>query len=150
MFLAGQTNRKVQTMEEILTRIWENLGGRIGGPLTFRFIIQPVISSILGVRDGIKDARAGKPAYFFSLVTDPTHRRDMISQGWHAVLKVFIFALVLDIAYQTFILKSFFPFEALIVAVLLAIIPYLVIRGPANRIARLWVRNKTISNSEKK
>ena len=34
--------------------------------------------------------------------------------------------------------KTFYPGEAAIVAVLLAFIPYLLLRGPFARLARLW------------
>lgn len=137
-------------MEEILTRIWENLGGRVGAPMAFRFILQPLVSGTLAVRDGIKDARTGKPAYLFAVVTEKDHRRELLSEGWHAVVKVFVLALVLDIAYQIIFLKGFFPFEALIVAFFLAFVPYLLIRGPANRIARFWVAKNSAPKGQDK
>ncbi len=127
-------------MEELFTRICENLAGRIGGPLTFRFILQPVVAGILAIRDGIKDARGGRPVYLFSIVTDPSTSRDLLREGWKAVIKVFLIAILIDLAYQAFVLRSFYPGEALIVAALLAFVPYLLVRGPANRIARLFLR----------
>ncbi len=33
-----------------------------------------------------------------------------------------------------------YPGETFVVAVVLAVIPYTIVRGPANRIARLWIR----------
>jgi len=51
-------------MEEMLTRFWENLLGRVGGPMTFRIILQPIMAAIFAVRSGLKDAKEGKPAYF--------------------------------------------------------------------------------------
>jgi len=36
------------------------------------------------------------------------------------------------------ILKAFYPGEALIISLVLAFLPYVLIRGPAARIARRW------------
>ncbi|WP_455389318.1 hypothetical protein, partial [Petrachloros mirabilis] len=82
------------------------------------------------------DARLGNPPYFWSIFTDPTQRRPLLHEGWKAVAKVFTIALVLDVIYQLLVLRLVYPGEAVLVAFLLAMLPYLVIRGPANRIAR--------------
>ena len=57
-----------------------------------------------------------------------------------AIGKLAVFALVLDFAYQLIVFRRIYPAEAIDVALLLAIVPYFVLRGPVNRIARLWVR----------
>lgn len=44
----------------------------------------------------------------------------------------------MDAIYQIFVLKSFRPVQAVIIALLLAFIPYVLLRGPAARIARWW------------
>ena len=51
-----------------------------------------------------------------------------------------MFAIVLDFVYQLIVFRRIYPAEAIDVALLLAIAPYFVLRGPVNRIARLWVR----------
>ena len=123
-------------MEEMLARFWENLVSRVGGPMTFRLILQPIMAAIFAVRSGLKDAKEGKPAYFWALFTDSVNRRDMLRDGWKSVGRVFVFAIIIDLVYQLIILRWFYPGEALLVAAILAFIPYLVIRGPVNRIAR--------------
>ena len=45
----------------------------------------------------------------------------------------------MDLIYQYIVLKAFYPAEAVIVAVLLAFIPYLILRGPIERIAHWWL-----------
>jgi hypothetical protein len=124
-------------MEEMAMRFWENLVGRVGGPMTFRLILQPIMAAIFAVRSGLKDAKEGKPAYFWALFTDSVHRGDMLRDGWKAVGKVFIFAIIIDLVYQLIVFRWFYPGEALLVAAGLAFVPYLLIRGPVNRIARL-------------
>jgi hypothetical protein len=119
----------------VLARIWENLGGRIDGPLSFRLTLQPVMAAFFDIRAGLKDARRGRPAYFWTILTFPEERRALLHEGWKDVMKVFLLALGLDVIYQVIVFRWLYPLEMLIVAVLLACIPYLLIRGPANRIA---------------
>ena len=45
-------------------------------------------------------------------------------------------AIVIDVVYQFIVFRWFYPGEALVVAFVLAIVPYLLVRGPVNRIAR--------------
>jgi hypothetical protein len=47
----------------------------------------------------------------------------------------------MDTVYQIIVLKRFYPTEAVGIAVLLAFVPYLVIRGPVARLARQWPRS---------
>jgi hypothetical protein len=91
---------------------------------------------LFAVRSGLKDAKEGKPAFFWALFTQPEHRRDMLRDGWKSVGKVFVIAIIIDLVYQFIVLRWFYPFEALLVAAILAFVPYLIIRGPVNRIAR--------------
>jgi hypothetical protein len=37
------------TMEDVLSRVWENLIGRAGGPLTLRLLIQPTVATVLAI-----------------------------------------------------------------------------------------------------
>lgn len=129
-------------MEETLVRIVENLVGRLHGPLTFRLILQPVMASIYATLDGRRDARDGKPPYFWALFTDPEHRREMLKEGWKSVGKVFILAIVIDIIYQLMVFQWIYPVETLVLAAILAIVPYLLMRGPVNRILRSFGRGK--------
>jgi hypothetical protein len=121
-------------MEDLLTRIFENLAGRVTGPMKFRLVLQPLMATIFAIKYGMKDAREGQPAYFWALFTNPGHRREMLRSGWKSVGKVFVLALVLDAVYQYIELSWFYPGEAVLVALILAIIPYLAIRGPVNRL----------------
>jgi hypothetical protein len=47
-------------------------------------------------------------------------------------------AVALDAIFQLVALRKFYPGEAIIVALLLAFIPYVLLRGPANRAKRWW------------
>ncbi len=58
-------------MSSFFSAYWADLIARIDGPLHFRFYIQPLMATLLAVRDGRRDALAGRGAYLWSLVTDP-------------------------------------------------------------------------------
>ena len=45
-------------VQDMFSRIWENLVARPAGPLALRFLMQPLMAAIFGIRDGIKDAAA--------------------------------------------------------------------------------------------
>jgi len=122
-------------MDDVLARIWENLGGRIGGPMSFRLLLQPTVAAFLAIRAGLDDARAGRAPYLWTILTKPDERRDLVRQGWKAVVQVFVLAVVIDSVYQVMVFRWIYPGELLLVAFLLACVPYLLLRGPANRFA---------------
>jgi hypothetical protein len=97
---------------------------------------------VLAIKAGLQDARTGRPPYFWALFTEPGHRIDLLREGWKAVAKVFVIAVIIDAAYQYLVLRWFYPGEALLVALVLAFVPYLLIRGPINRIARAAWRER--------
>jgi hypothetical protein len=122
-------------LEDILRRFWGNLIGRATGPINFRLVIQPTVASILAIRAGIKDAREGRPAFLWAAITNPAYRPELLRQGWRDVGKVFLIAAVLDAIYQLIVHRGVLLLELVVVATVLAIFPYIVIRGPVNRIA---------------
>ncbi len=124
---------------EIQRSLFDNLITRPSGSLSLRFILQPVMSTIFAVRDGIQDARTGRSPYFRTVVSDPDKRRARLREGLASVGKVMLIAIVLDGIYQFIEFKTFYPIEALIVAILLAFIPYLLLRGPIERVAHSWL-----------
>jgi hypothetical protein len=102
----------------------------------FRLILQPAMAALFAIRDGIRDARSGEPAYFWSLFTEPGNRRYRMRSGWKAVGRVFALAMVMDIIYQVIAFHLVHPGEAFVVAAGLAILPYLLLRGPTSRVIR--------------
>ena len=55
---------------EVRQRIWQNLLERPSGPMTFRFILQPIMVSIAAWRDGARDARTGRSPYLWTMLTN--------------------------------------------------------------------------------
>ena len=122
-------------MEDQLTRFVADMSARVDGPMSLRLVLQPVMAAVFAIRAGLGDAKAGKPAYFWALFTQPEHRADMLKDGWKSIGKVFIIAMVLDVIYQVIVQRWVYPVEVVWVAFLLAILPYLVLRGVTNRLA---------------
>jgi hypothetical protein len=127
-------------MEDWLTRVLHDLTMRLDGPLHFRFILQPLMSLIFAIRDGVHDAHEHRAAYFWAVCTNSEHRHDLLRSGWKAVSKVFIMAMIIDVIYQVIVFKRFYPVEAILTSVLLALVPYLLLRGPINRITRATMK----------
>jgi hypothetical protein len=109
---------------------------RTEGPLKFRFILQPAVAILLAIRNGIQDWRAGNPPYFWEVCADPSKRKSMIREGWKSISRLFILAFVLDCIYQAIVLHRIYILDALAISVFLAIIPYLLVRGPVVRLLR--------------
>ena len=123
-------------MDNTWILIGSQLAARVSGPLKFRLVLQPLMASFLAIRSGLADARTGRPPYFWGLLSDPGQRADMLKDGWKSVGKVFVLALVLDVVYQIIVLRFVYPGEAIIVAFVLAILPYLILRGLVTRLVR--------------
>jgi hypothetical protein len=125
---------------QVVRRVWLSIGERWDGPLSFRFILQPLMAAIPAIRDGIKDARAGHSLYFWTVARNRLERVERLREGLIATARIILLGLVMDVIYQYLVLKTFYPGEALIVSLLLCFVPYLAIRGPVTRIARWWRR----------
>lgn len=123
-------------MYDIFERIAQNLFDRVDAPMAIRLVIQPTMAAILATRDGIRDARQGRAPFGWSLFREPEHRRQRLRDGWRSMRKVFFVALVVDVIYQMIQLGWVYLGEALIVAQVVALVPYVLIRGPVNRIFR--------------
>jgi hypothetical protein len=112
--------------------------GREHGPLAFRLITQPIVAGIIAIRAGLQDARTGRPPYGWAILTQSGRRLALLGAGWKDVARLFIVAVIIDIIYELIVFGWVYPGQALIVAATLAVPSYLLIRGPANRIAQHW------------
>jgi hypothetical protein len=126
------------TGDHVTSTVWEMLVGRMEGPLTLRLIIQPAMACFFAVRAGLQDAREGRPAYLWKVFTNPAYRYELLHHGWKDVRIVFVMALLLDSVYQFIVVRWIYVGQALIVAITLAILPYVLVRGPVNRMAVLF------------
>jgi len=121
-----------------LQSFWHDLVERPGGPMTFRFILQPAMSAIVAFREGVKDAKAGRSPYIWAILTNPAERKDRLYEGLVHTARIILLGLVMDGIYQFVVFKSFYPAQAVVIAIVLAFIPYLLLRGPIARIVLWW------------
>ena len=131
----------IDDIMEILARRFAELVGRASGPMNFRLVVMPLTVTFLAIRAGLRDAREHRPAFLWTILTNPIGRRQAIRTAIGDIGRVFIFALVLDLIYQTFVLDAFRPLEMIIMAVTCAVVPYAIIRGPVTRLARACRRH---------
>jgi len=120
-------------------RLWDNIVGRSGGPLSFRFILQPTMAAFAGIYDGIKDDRLGRQPYLWTVVRDPDERRARVHEALNSTSRIILLGFAMDAFYQFRVLHAFHPGDMVIIVFLLAIAPYVLVRGPVTRLLR-WYR----------
>lgn len=123
-------------ISEILNRGIEQLVGRSSGPLHLRLVIQPIVATIIAIKAGLRDARERRPPFLWTLVKHPGERKRLVKSGWEDIGKVFTVAFIMDTVYQLFVLRAFYIVQALSVAIIVAVVPYVILRGIVTRLAR--------------
>lgn len=124
---------------EVLQRQWQDLTGRPSGSMSFRFILQPAMAVIAATYDGVSDAKLGRSPYFWTILNDPTKRAGRLREGLVSTARIMLLGIGMDVIYQLKELGTFYPGEAVIIALALAFVPYLLLRGPVQRIAHWWL-----------
>lgn len=125
-----------QAFADQISESWGTLSGRAGGPFKLRLILQPTVATLLAIRAGLADARKGYSPYLWSIFrSDVYDRRKLLNQGWNDVRKVFLLALALEVIYQIIVNRWVYPLLALMVAIILALVPYFIFRGLTTRLA---------------
>jgi hypothetical protein len=116
--------------------IGRDLSGRgiFGGSFQLRLILQPLLALLLGVRFGIRDAKAGKRAFFLTMVTDKKERWPSLKQGLRDAIVPLCIAFLTDGILQRMINGHIRPMAAVVVGALLVFLPFMIGRGASNRI----------------
>ena len=107
----------------------------------FRLFLQPLIAFIFGIRAGFRDVREHKPPFFWSQAFIPTNRDNLRQQAWKDIGRLLIAAIILDLIYEVMALHMVYPGESVVVAFLLAVVPYMVVRSGVTRIAGLTTKH---------
>ena len=124
---------------DMIGRGWDNFVARPNGSFGLRFYVQPTMAGLLALRAGIQDARQGRQGYLWAMLTRPERRLQLLREGWRGAMTPFLVAIALDSVYQLITVKFVYPLELLFTATLLALVPYALLRGPFNRLARLFL-----------
>jgi hypothetical protein len=120
---------------------------RPGGPMTFRFILQPAMAAAMALRDGAHDARLGRRAISLGRAS----RR----AGPRGPQRTLLGGDRLDLEnpdprgrdgrrLPVARAQDIYPAQAAVIAILLAFVPYLLLRGPMERVARHWVARPAV------
>jgi hypothetical protein len=124
-------------MDHTWERVGSQLIARVTGPMKFRLVLQPCMAAFFAIRAGLIDAKLGNRPYFWALLFPKRRDRAALSKdGWKSIYRVVILAFVLDVIYQIKQLHFVYIGEAIIVAFVLALLPYLILRGLVTRLFR--------------
>lgn len=107
--------------------------GLANEPFSFRFVVQPALALLLGLRDARLDAAAGKPPYFLSLFVAREQRRDRLREGVRAIAIPLVIAVGLDSVVQYLVAGRVHLWHAVVIGALLIAVPYVGARGLGNR-----------------
>jgi hypothetical protein len=119
----------------------DELPQRFTGPGRFRFILQPMLAILLGVRGGLADARAGNPPYLFGLLFAAGQRRELLRSGVSAIRDLLAMGIIMDVVFQLVIYREVHPGAAVLIGPILICTPYALSRAVTTRLAR-WFRVK--------
>ena len=134
----------MDTFLQMVSLFFEELGGRASGPLNFRLVVMPTMAALFGIRAGLRDAREGKSTFVWGILTLPAGRAEAFRSAVKDVGRVFVMAVIMDTAYQFIALHGLRLVQVLVVAVVCAIVPYVLVRGPVTFFARM-LRRKQVS-----
>jgi len=123
---------------EVHQRLWQDIFDRPGGPMSFRFILQPVMAAIAAFHDGIKDARLDRSPYLTRLLSGSSDRTELLNEAVISTGRILLLGLIMDGIYQFVVLKTFYPGEMVVITLALAFVPYLLLRGTFARLATWW------------
>jgi len=113
----------------------EELPQRFTGAGRLRFILQPIVAIILGIRGGLTDAKAGNPPYLFGLLFSTDRRRELLRSGVAAIRNMVALGIIMDLVFQLILYHSVHPAAALVVGPILICFPYAVSRALTTRLA---------------
>lgn len=132
----GAIRRIVQTGDLYLftQRFFEDMVARLSGPGRLRFILQPVVASLVGIRDGKRDGHAGRPAFLLTLALGGGRRVEFLRSAFSSIRDLVAIAIILDVVSQLLIFENVHPGAALLLGPVLIAIPYSISRALANRI----------------
>src|SRR5947199_8847966 len=111
------------TITDMVARGWENFVTRPRGPLNLRFIIQPTLAYIIALRAGLKDANAGRPAYFWAVFTNSNYRKNILHGGLKDLRIPIVVGTTLDVCYQIITYWCTYSLELLFTVTLLVLYP---------------------------
>ncbi len=118
-------------------RFLRHMVARLSGPGRLRFVFQPVAATLLGARDGVKDARAGAQPFLSALLFYRERKTGPLRSALASVRNLVCIAILLDVLTQFLMFRMVHPGAALLLGPVLIGLPYALTRALTNRAARL-------------
>jgi hypothetical protein len=119
----------------VLMQAVREAGWRLFAPMHNRVFVQPLMSILLGARDGRRDAEAGLPPIIEDLRSGSKRLEERLLGVLRSMSKPFVVATLIDLVVQFTFLDSVNPLGALLTGGLLSGLPYTVARAVATRLA---------------
>jgi len=119
----------------------DELPRRFTGPGSFRFVLQSMLSILLGVRGGLADAREGNSPYLIGLFFNAGRRRELLRSGLATIRNLLAAGIILDVVFQLVIYHSVHPGAALLIGPIFICAPYALSRAVTTRLVQ-WMERK--------
>ena len=114
---------------------FERVLAGLTGPMSIRFILQPAMAIVLGVRDGLQDARDGRTPFLWDLYTRSESRDEQIHKALDRLALPLMVAIVLDAIVQLILFDRIHLLGAVLVGTTVLGVPYSLAREFTNRVA---------------
>ena len=116
-------------------QFWADVIARFHGVGRMRFLFQPVTAIVLGVGSGIRDARLGRPSFFWSLFVHGAQARRTAWRSARAATRDLVaLAILLDLISQYLLFPEIHPAASLILGPVLIAVPYALARVLADQL----------------
>jgi hypothetical protein len=140
----GAIRRIIQTGSLYLfsRQFFEDMAARLSGPGRLRFILQPTVALLIGMRDGIKDTREGRLPFLLALTSTTCRKSDLLRHAFTSIRDLVSIAIILDVISQFLIFRQIHPAAALLLGPVLIAVPYAVSRALTNRFSRKRSRQR--------
>jgi hypothetical protein len=134
--LPGAIRKLIQTGDPYLLteRFFRDILARLSGPGRLRFIVQPTVAIVLGIRSGVKDTREGAAPFLWALAFHGKRRRELLRSAFASIRDLVAIAIILEVISQFLIFREVRPGAALLVGPILITLPYVLARSLSNRI----------------
>jgi len=113
-----------------------DLPKRLAGPGRLRFVIQPIMAILLGIRSARADVAAGRPPYLRGLLFHASHRATLMKSSLESIATLLLAGILADSVFQWILLGISYPGAAVIIGPVLIGLPYALSRTVAGAIIR--------------
>ncbi len=118
------------------TEFLRDIPKRLEGPGRLRFVLQPLMAILLGVRSGRADAAAGRSPFLRGVLLHAGHRGALVRSGFEAIATVLLAGILADSLFQWILLGISYPGAALVIGPVLITVPYALTRELTGAVAR--------------